>query len=101
MCADVIQGRRSFVACPWLSYSAPLALPGHIPRRWRFLVIFGAVGASWSYYIRRRWRFLVVPYSAPLALNSDLRQSLLPIDFSNDLVGFDTRAVVINAGNDH
>jgi len=24
--ADLIQGRRSFVACPWLLYRAPLAL---------------------------------------------------------------------------
>ena len=27
---DAIQGRRSFVACPWLSYCAPLALWGYI-----------------------------------------------------------------------
>ena len=26
------QGRRSFVACPWLSYSAPLALAVPLPR---------------------------------------------------------------------
>jgi len=85
-------------ACPWLSYSAPLALsPGyHIARLWRSVlaVIFRAFGAQpWlshraplalspGYHIARLWRSVLaitsrafgaqswLSYSAPLALSA-------------------------------
>src|ERR1051326_7320494 len=60
-----------FYACPWLSYSAPLALLRlplgyHIPRLWRFALAPG-------YHIPRLWRFYACPWlshSAPSALYS-------------------------------
>jgi len=89
-----------FGACPWLSYSAPLALSGfrfralgavrfQIARLWRCQVsdcaplalsgfrlrAFGAV----RFYIPRPWR-CQVSYSAPLALSSELLCKVLTVN---------------------